>query len=53
MPRQPRLDAPGTLLHVMGRGIERAHVFQDDTDATNRLATSEEFPEFRPLLNAL
>jgi len=22
MPRQPRLDAPGTLHHVMGRGIE-------------------------------
>jgi hypothetical protein len=21
MPRQPRLDAPGTLHHVMGRGI--------------------------------
>ena len=22
MPSQPRLDAPGTLHHVMGRGIE-------------------------------
>ena len=22
MPRQPRLDAPGTRHHVMGRGIE-------------------------------
>jgi hypothetical protein len=22
MPRQPRLDAPETLHHVMGRGIE-------------------------------
>ncbi len=22
MPRQPRLDAPGTLHHVIGRGIE-------------------------------
>ena len=22
MPRQPRLDAPGALHHVMGRGIE-------------------------------
>ncbi|HSB68037.1 MAG TPA: transposase [Candidatus Methylomirabilis sp.] len=32
MPRQPRLDAPGTLHHVMGRGIERTKVFQDDTD---------------------
>ena len=32
MPRQPRLDAPGTLHHVMGRGIERLKIFQDDTD---------------------
>ncbi len=32
MPRQPRLDAPGAQHHVMGRGIERTHVFQDDTD---------------------
>src|SRR3989338_5518162 len=32
MPRQPRLDAPGTLHHVMGRGIERRKLFQDDTD---------------------
>lgn len=26
MPRQPRLDAPGTLHHIMGRGIERTKV---------------------------
>ncbi len=32
MPRQPRLDAPGALHHVMGRGIERTKIFQDDTD---------------------
>ncbi len=32
MPRQPRLDAPGTLHHVIGRGIERTKVFHDDTD---------------------
>src|SRR3990167_4570853 len=32
MPRQPRLDAPGTLHHVMGRGLERRKLFQDDTD---------------------
>lgn len=32
MPRQPRLDAPGALHHVMGRGIERTRVFQDDRD---------------------
>ncbi len=42
MPRQPRLDAPGTLHHVMGRGIERTQLFRDDTDRADfvaRLAT--------------
>lgn len=42
MPRQPRLDAPGTLHHVMGRGIERTKIFRTDADRTdfvNRLAT--------------
>jgi REP element-mobilizing transposase RayT len=41
MPRQPRLDAPGTLHHVMGRGIERTKIFQNKTDGDdflNRLA---------------
>jgi putative transposase len=32
MSRQPRLDAPGTLHHVMGRGIEGAKVFRGDED---------------------
>src|SRR4030042_2783496 len=32
MPRQARLDAPGTLHHVMIRGIERANIFWDDKD---------------------
>ena len=30
MPRQPRPDAPGALLHVMGRGIAKAKIFQSD-----------------------
>ena len=41
MPRQPRLDAPGALHRVMGRGIERTRVFHGDTDRddfVNRLA---------------
>ena len=41
MPRQPRLDAPGALHHVMGRGIERTTIFrtdQDREDFLNRLA---------------
>ena len=32
MPRQPRLDAPGLLQHVMARGIERREIFRDDKD---------------------
>jgi len=32
MPRQARLDAPGTLHHVMIRGIEEANIFWDDKD---------------------
>ena len=28
MPRQSRLDAPGTLHHVMGRGIETSKIFR-------------------------
>ena len=32
MPRQPRLDAPGLLQHVMARGIERTKIFRDDKD---------------------
>ncbi len=32
MPRQPRLDAPGTLHHVMVRGLERRVIFRDDPD---------------------
>jgi hypothetical protein len=29
MPRQPRLDAPGTLHHVMIRGMEGKGIFLD------------------------
>ena len=32
MPRQARLDAPGTLHHVMIRGIERKRIFREDRD---------------------
>ena len=32
MPRQARLDAPGTLYHVMIRGIERSPIFKDGQD---------------------
>jgi putative transposase len=32
MPRQPRLDIPGLLQHVIVRGIERSEIFLDDHD---------------------
>ena len=32
MPRGPRLDAPGTLHHIMVRGIERRRIFESDRD---------------------
>ena len=32
MPRQPRLDVPGTLHHVIIRGIERRKIVDDDID---------------------
>ena len=41
MPRQARLDAPGTLHHVMGRGIEKTAIFrkeEDRKDFLNRVA---------------
>jgi len=38
MPRQPRLDAPGILQHVMARGIERRLIFVDDQDRKDFLA---------------
>jgi len=32
MARQPRLDAPGSLHHVIVRGIEKRKIFEDDKD---------------------
>jgi putative transposase len=42
MPRSARLDAPGVLHHVIGRGIERRKIFlqdQDRNDFLSRLAS--------------
>jgi putative transposase len=38
MPRQPRLDAPGTLHHVIGRGIEGAKIFRNEEDKSDLLS---------------
>jgi hypothetical protein len=32
MPRGPRLDSPGTLHHVIIRGIEKREIVADDED---------------------
>ncbi|MFP3871004.1 MAG: transposase [Syntrophobacteria bacterium] len=45
MPRSSRLDAPGVLHHVMGRGIQRRKIFidrQDRQDFVTRLAALAE-----------
>ncbi len=38
MPRQPRLDAPDALHHVMVRGLERRVIFRDDRDRADFVA---------------
>ena len=38
MPRLPRLDAPGVLHHVMGRGIEKRKIFLDARDRNDFLS---------------
>lgn len=38
MPRQPRLDAPGVLHHVLVRGLERHAIFRDDVDRADFVA---------------
>ena len=35
MPRQARLDAPGTLHHVIVRGIEKRRIVDDGKDREN------------------
>ena len=42
MPRQARLDALGTLHHVMIRGIEGSDLFRDDKDRQQFLSRISE-----------
>ena len=35
MPRKSRIDAPGTLHNVIGRGINRQEIFSDKADYKN------------------
>ena len=42
MPRQARIDAPGALHHIIGRGIERREIFCDQEDRDDFLQRLEE-----------
>jgi len=44
MPRQPRLDAPALLQHVMARGIERREIFKDAKDRKSFLDPASALP---------
>jgi putative transposase len=41
MARQPRIEFPGALYHVISRGIERRDLFSDDADRTRYLSILE------------
>ncbi len=41
MPRQARLDAPGTLHHVIVRGIEKRRIVDDKVDQDNFVLREE------------
>ena len=45
MPRQPRLDAPGALHHVMGRGIDGVKIFRKKNDHEDFLSRLEHLCE--------
>ncbi len=41
MPRGARIDAPGVLHHIIGRGIEQRDIFYDDADRNDFIARIE------------
>lgn len=41
MPRRARIDAPGALQHIIGRGIERRKIFWEDSDREDFLQRLE------------
>jgi len=50
MPRQPRLDTPGALHHVMGRGIDRTRIFRTDRDREDFLERLSELSMNKDLI---
>jgi hypothetical protein len=53
MPRLSRLDAPGVLHHVIGRGIERRKIFLDALDHNDFVLSSSTAPLLPLLLQNL
>ena len=49
MPRQPRLDTPGALHHVMGRGIDGIKIFRSKNDCEDFLSRLENLCEKKAL----
>ena len=45
MPRQARLDSPGTLHHVIIRGIEKKDIVADKYDRANMVSRIGELAE--------
>ena len=45
MPRQARLDAPGTLHHVIGRRIEGIKIFRNEGDTKAFLSRVAQLPQ--------
>ena len=45
MSRQPRLDTPGALHHVMGRGIDGIKIFRKKNDCEDFLSRLEHLCE--------
>ena len=49
MPRQPRLDTPGALHHVMGRGIDGLEIFGSKKDCEDFLGRLQDLCEKKAL----
>lgn len=46
IPRKARIDAPGALLHIIGRGIDRRKIFFEDSDRDD-FFESDRYPAAR------
>ena len=42
MPRKSRIDAPGSLHHIIFKGLERRKIFRDNKDRDNFLELKDD-----------